>query len=75
MGFLWLDLLWHLGVYCRNPVGFLGLLGFFGFKWVYLVSDLSILALFVYVRVGMRSEKCKIPLILPFLGSYLSFHL
>ena len=29
---------------CRNPVGFLGLLGFFGFKWVYLVLDLSILA-------------------------------
>ena len=28
---------------CENPVGFLGLLGFFGFKWVYLLfSDLSI---------------------------------
>ena len=53
----------------------LGLLGFFGFKWVYLVSDLSILAFCVYVRMGMRNEKCKIPLILPFLGSYLSFHL
>lgn len=28
----------------RNPVGFLGLLGFFGLKWVYLVLNLSILA-------------------------------
>lgn len=56
-------------------MGSLGLLGFFGFKWVYLVLDLSILAFCVYVRVGMRSEKCKTPLILPFLGSYLSFHL
>ena len=31
---------------CRNPVGFLGLLGFFGFKWVsvglFAFSDLSI---------------------------------
>lgn len=62
-------------VYCRNPVGFLGFSGFFGFKWVYSVSDLSILAFCVYVRMGMRNEKCKIPLILPFLGSYLSFHL
>ena len=60
---------------CRNPVGLLGLLGFKWVKWVYCFSDLSILALCVYVRMGMRSEKCKIPLILPFLGSYLSFHL
>ena len=63
---------------CRNPVGFLGLLGFFGFKWVkwvYCFSDLSILALCVYVCVGMKGEKCKTPLILPFLGSYLSFWL
>lgn len=47
--------------------------------WVYLglfaFLDLSILAFCVYVRVGMRSEKCKMPLILPFLGSYLSFRL
>lgn len=57
---------------CRNPVGFLGLLGFLGFLGF---SDLSILAFCVYVRMGMREEKCKIPLILPFLGSYLSFYL
>ena len=73
---------WHLRVcMCRNPVGFLGLLGFFGFTWVFWVQvglfvlDLSILAFCVYVRVGIKGEKCKIPLILPFLGSYLSFHL
>ena len=67
---------------CRNPVGFLGLLGFFGFfgfKWVlvglFAFSDLSMLAFCVYVRMGIREEKCKIPLILPFLGSYLSFRL
>ena len=29
----------------------------------------------VYVRMGIRGQKCKIPLILPFLGSYLSFRL
>ena len=64
---------------CRNPVGFLGLSGFFGFKWVkwvYLLFRICQFKAFcVYVRVGMRSEKCKIPLILPFLGSYLSFRL
>ena len=59
-------------------MGFLGLLGFFGFKWVSVglfASDLSMLAFCVYVRMGIRGQKCKIPLILPFLGSYLSFHL
>ena len=45
------------------------LVGLFAF------SDLSILAFCVYVRMGMRGQKCKIPLILPFLGLYLSFHL
>ena len=39
-------------VYCRNPVGFLGFSGFFGFKWVYLVSDLSILALLCVCAYG-----------------------
>ena len=61
---------------CRNPVGFLGLLGFFGFKWVYLLFWICQFKAFcVYVRMGIREEKCKTPLILPFLGSYLSFHL
>ena len=59
---------WVFWVY----LGFLGLSGLSGFI---CFSDLSILALCVYVRMGMRSEKCKIPLILPFLGLYLSFHL
>ena len=54
-------------------VGFLGLLGFFGLKWVFRFVNFSLFC--VYVRVGMKGEKCKIPLILPFLGSYLSFHL
>ena len=55
---------------CRNPVGF------FGFKWVYLLFRICQFKAFcVYVRMGMRGQKCKIPLILPFLGSYLSFHL
>ena len=55
---------------CRNPVGF------FGFKWVYLLFRICQFKAFcVYVRMGIREEKCKIPLILPFLGSYLSFHL
>ena len=36
---------------CENPVGFLGLLGFFGFKWVYLGFSFSILALFVCMCV------------------------
>ena len=51
-------------------VGFSGLNGFicfFGFV------NFSLFC--VYVRMGMRGQKCKIPLILPFLGSYLSFHL
>ena len=66
---------------CRNPVGFLGLSGFTWVFWVFWVkvglfaSDLSILGFFVYLRVGVKGEKCKIPLILPFLGSYLSFRL
>ena len=63
------------GCMCRNPVGFLGLLGFFGFKWVYLVCTCQFCAFCAYVCVGMKGEKCKTPLILPFLGSYLSFHL
>ena len=37
--------------------------------------DLSILGFCVYACVGMKGEKCEIPLILPFLGSYLSFRL
>ena len=53
-------------------VGFLGLSGLSGFVWVLVFQ---FYAFCVYVRVGMRSEKCKIPLILPFLGSYLSFRL
>lgn len=36
---------------CENPVGFLGLLGFFGFKWGFWVSDFSILAFFVCICV------------------------
>ena len=67
---------------CENPVGFLGflgLLGFFGLKWVKWVclgfSFFNFSLFCVYVRMGVRGEKCKIPLILPFLGSYLSFRL
>ena len=49
---------------------------FFGFKWVYLLFRICQFKAFcVYVRMGMRREKCKTPLILPFLGSYLSFRL
>ena len=33
-------------------LGFLGLSGFFGFKWVYLVSDLSILAFLCVCAYG-----------------------
>ena len=50
-------------------------LGFLGFKWVYLLRICQFKAFCVYVRMGIREEKCKTPLILPFLGSYLSFHL
>ena len=78
MGFLWLDLFGIRGCIVETQWVFwvkVGFLGFSGFKWVYSFSDLSILGFFVYVRVGMKSEKCKIPLILPFLGLYLSFHL
>ena len=57
---------------CRNPVGFLG---FSGFKWVYLLWICQFEPFCVYVRMGIREEKCKTPLILPFLGSYLSFRL
>ena len=47
-----------------------------GVKWVYLLFRICQFKAFcVYVRIGMRGQKCKIPLILPFLGSYLSFHL
>ena len=63
---------------CRNPVGFwvyLVFLGLSGLSGFICFSDLSILAFCVYVRMGIREEKCKTPLILPFLGSYLSFHL
>ena len=60
---------------CVETQWFLGLLVFLGFKWVYLLLDLSILAFCVYVRMGMRRQKRETPLILPFLGSYLSFHL
>ena len=55
---------------CRNPVGFLGLSGFICF-----FRTCQFKAFCVYVRMGIREEKCKTPLILPFLGSYLSFHL
>ena len=54
---------------CRNPVVFLG---FSGFTWVLVFQFYPFC---VYVRVGAKGEKCKIPLILPFLGSYLSFRL
>ena len=57
---------------CRNPVGFLGLSGLSGFICFWICQ---FKAFCVYVRMGMRGQKCKIPLILPFLGSYLSFHL
>lgn len=39
---------------CENPVGFLGLLGFFGLKWVKVglsALDLSIFSLFVCMCV------------------------
>ena len=55
---------------CRNPVVFLGLSGFICF---FRICQFK--AFCVYVRMGMRGQKCKIPLILPFLGLYLSFHL
>lgn len=42
---------------CRNPVGFLGLLGFFGFKWVCLVLDLSILAFLCVCAYGYDGRK------------------
>ena len=55
---------------------YLGFLGFKWFKWVYLLFRICQFKAFcVYVRMGIREEKCKTPLILPFLGSYLSFHL
>ena len=60
---------------CRNPVCFLGFSGLKWVKWVCLGFSFSILAFCVYVRMGVKGEKCKTPLILPFLGSYLSFHL
>lgn len=44
-------------------------------QWVYLLWTCQFKAFCVYVRMGIREEKCKIPLILPFLGSYLSFRL
>lgn len=48
---------------CRNPVGFLGLLGFFGLRWVYLLLDLSILAfLCVCVYGCKRVKSVKYPL-------------
>ena len=58
---------------CRNPVGFLGLSGLSGFICFFRICQFK--AFCVYVRMGIREEKCKIPLILPFLGSYLSFRL
>ena len=52
---------------CRNPVGYLGLLGFFVFKWVkcvyLLFRSCQFKAFCVYVRMGMRGQKCKTPLI------------
>ena len=59
---------WVFWVY----LGFLGSSGLSGFAWVWICQ---FCAFCVYVRMGMRGEKCKIPLILPFLGSYLSFRL
>ena len=56
---------------CRNPVGFLGLSGLSGFICFGFVN----FGFCVYVRMGMRRQKRETPLILPFLGSYLSFHL
>ena len=48
----------------------------FWVKWVYLLFRIyQFKAFCVYVHMGIREEKCKIPLILPFLGSYLSFRL
>ena len=60
---------WVFWVY----LGFLGFLGLLGLKWFFRFVNFSLFC--VYVRVGMKDEKCKIPLILPFLGSYLSFRL
>ena len=59
---------WVFWVY----LGFLGLSGLSGFICFGLVNFRFFC---VYVRMGIREEKCKIPLILPFLGSYLSFRL
>ena len=60
---------------CENPVGYLGLLGVFGFKWVCLGFSFSILAFLCVCAYGYEGRKCEIPLICPFLGSYLSFRL
>lgn len=63
------------GCMCRNLVGFLG------FTWVFwglsgfICFGFVNFGFCVYVRMGIKEEKCKTPLILPFLGSYLSFHL
>ena len=74
--------LWHLRCVCVETqwvfwvyLGFLGFSGLSGFKWVYLLWTCQFKAFCVYVRMGIREEKCKTPLILPFLGSYLSFRL
>lgn len=42
---------------CRNPVGFLGLFGFFGFKWVCLGLYLSILAFLCVCAYGCEERK------------------
>ena len=49
---------WHLRVcMCENPVGYLGLLGVFGFKWVCLGFSFSILAFLCVCAYGYEGRK------------------